>query len=77
MPQSGMPMEGSMGMMAPPMQSPPMQNPPTQEMMHRVAAGETLNGICGKYGADPYEVAMMNGITNANFLYVGQQLRMP
>lgn len=71
MPQSGMPMEGSMGMMA------PMQSPPTQAMMHRVAAGETLNGICGKYGADPYEVAMMNGITNANFLYVGQQLRMP
>jgi len=71
MPQSGMPMQGTMGMMA------PMQNPPMQEMMHRVAAGETLNGISLRYGVDPYEVAMMNGITNANFVYVGQQLRMP
>lgn len=77
MPQQGMPMEGSMGMTAPEMTNPAMQNPPTQEMMHRVSAGETLNGICGQYGADPYEVAMMNGITNANFVYVGQQLRMP
>ena len=46
-------------------------------MMHRVAAGETLNGISLRYGANPHDVAMMNGITNANFVYVGQQLRMP
>ena len=55
----------------------PLMAPTQAEMMHRVGAGETLSEICAQYGVDPQAVAMMNGLANANFLYVGQQLRMP
>ncbi len=44
---------------------------------HTVRAGETLSGICAQYGADPQAVVRMNGIANANFIYVGQELMLP
>ena len=45
--------------------------------MHKVRAGETLSGICAAYGTDPHTVARMNGLANANFIYVGQELMIP
>ncbi len=44
---------------------------------HYVAAGETLSGICSFYGIDPHMLAEANGISNIDFIYVGQELIIP
>ncbi|MFN8460123.1 MAG: LysM peptidoglycan-binding domain-containing protein [Anaerolineae bacterium] len=44
---------------------------------HTVAQGETLSGICGRYGVDPWQVAQANQLSNNSYLWVGQQLSIP
>lgn len=44
---------------------------------HYVAAGETLSGICSYYGIEPQVLAEANGISNIDFIYVGQELVIP
>ena len=45
--------------------------------MHTVRAGETLSQIAAQYGLDPSELARLNGISNANFIFVGQEIQLP
>lgn len=45
--------------------------------MHTVRAGETLSQIAAQYGLDASELARLNGISNANFIYIGQEIRLP
>lgn len=47
------------------------------DLMHTVAAGETLSGIAERYGVSAQEIARANGITNANDIFFGQVLRIP
>ena len=49
------------------------QTPP----VHTVRAGETLSQIAAQYGLDPSELARLNGISNANFIYIGQEILLP
>jgi LysM repeat protein len=43
-------------------------------IVHVVQQGETLYSICQLYGAEMYAVMEANGLTDSNFLYVGQEL---
>jgi LysM repeat protein len=44
---------------------------------HIVQPGETLSGIALRYGTTPWAIARANGISNINYIYVGQTLRIP
>ena len=44
---------------------------------HKVQPGETLSGIALKYGTAPWTIAAANGISNINYIYAGQTLRIP
>jgi len=50
---------------------------PTLDRVHVVQRGETLSGIAARYGMNMWTLARMNGITNPNRIYVGQQLVIP
>ncbi len=43
--------------------------------VHVVQSGETLSGIAGKYGTSYQTLASLNGLSNPNLIYVGQQLK--
>lgn len=45
--------------------------------VHTVRPGETLTAIARRYGTTVQAIAQANGITNPNFISVGQQLRIP
>ena len=45
--------------------------------VHVVRAGETLLHIALRYGVDAWAIARANGITNLNYIYVGQRLIIP
>ncbi len=45
--------------------------------VHVVQPGETLTYIALHYGVDAWSIARANGITNMNFVYVGQRLTIP
>ncbi len=44
---------------------------------HMVAPGETLFGIAWRYGTTVSALLATNGISNPDYIYVGQTLRMP
>jgi LysM repeat protein len=44
---------------------------------HVVAPGETLTSIAYQYGTTVGQLAALNNLTNANFIYVGQILTLP
>lgn len=44
---------------------------------HTVATGETLDGICARYGIDPWQVVRANNLNNASFIWAGQRLTIP
>jgi LysM repeat protein len=48
-----------------------------QWAMHRVSYGESLWVIARRYGTSVVAIAEANGIGNASFIRVGQQLRVP
>lgn len=54
--------------------SPQQADPPAT---HTVQAGETLSEIAQAYGVTPAEVMAINGIGNADSIYVGQELILP
>ncbi|MFN8446439.1 MAG: LysM peptidoglycan-binding domain-containing protein [Caldilineaceae bacterium] len=58
---------------------PPYHEPPPVEhrRTHTVAAGETLSYLCDLYGVDIWTIAQANGLTDLNFIYVGQVLVIP
>jgi LysM repeat protein len=43
---------------------------------YTVAAGDTLSGIASRFGTTTRNLIALNGITNANFLRIGQVLRL-
>jgi LysM repeat protein len=45
--------------------------------VHIVQPGETLYSIARRYGVDVWTIARANGITNLNYIYVGQRLVIP
>jgi LysM repeat protein len=45
--------------------------------VHIVRRGETLLGIGLRYGVSAWRIAQANGITNLNYIYVGQRLVIP
>jgi len=45
--------------------------------VHTVRRGETLSGIAAKYGVSLSSLVKANNIANPNFIYIGQQLRIP
>jgi LysM repeat protein len=51
--------------------------PATGNRYHIVQPGETLSGIALRYGTTPWAIATANGISNINFIYAGQTLRIP
>ncbi len=55
----------------------PPAPPPPGGYYHTVAQGETLSGICARYGVDPWQVAQANRLSNNSYLWVGQQLAIP
>lgn len=48
-----------------------------KEQCYTVKSGDTLSGIAAKYGTTYQVLAKYNGITNPNYLYVGQRIRIP
>lgn len=58
----------------------PQQQPahqPQGPKYHTVKTGDTLGNIAHYYGVNAYDLAQANGITNLNFIYVGQVLVIP
>ena len=43
---------------------------------YTVAAGDTLSGIASRFGTTSRNLIALNGIINANFLRIGQVLRL-
>jgi LysM repeat protein len=43
---------------------------------YTVAAGDTLSGIAARFGTTSRNLMALNGITNANFVRIGQVLRL-
>lgn len=50
---------------------------PSGGRVHVVKPGETLLMIASLYGTTPEAIAQANGLTNPNWIYVGQTLRIP
>lgn len=44
-------------------------------IFYQVQPGDTLSGIAAKYGTTWQQIAKMNGISNPNYIMVGQKLR--
>jgi Membrane proteins related to metalloendopeptidases len=42
---------------------------------YTVRYGDTLSGIAAKYGTTSAKLQSLNGIRNANYIYVGQRLK--
>jgi LysM repeat protein len=50
---------------------------PGKECAHYVKPGETLSGIAHMYGTTVQALMQANGLTNPNYIYVGQKLYIP
>ena len=44
---------------------------------YTVESGDTLYGIAGRFGTSVNAIAAANGISDPNYIYVGQQLTIP
>ena len=42
-----------------------------------VQYGDTMSSIAARYGSDPWAIARANGLSDVNWIYVGQLLRIP
>jgi len=54
----------------------PIQGP-SYRCMYQVQYGDTLSGIAWRFGTDFWTLAQYNGISNPNWIYAGQWLRVP
>ena len=61
--------------------SPVVTNPPKeeepQEEIYVVKSGDTLSSIAAKYGTTYQKLAEYNNISNPNYIYIGQKIRIP
>ena len=55
----------------------PVAHPMAHPMAHTVAAGETLSEIAQSYGISLADLLALNGITEADSVRVGRELRLP
>ena len=55
----------------------PPVGPVAPAVMHTVVPGDNLTLIAARYGVTPEALASINGISNVNFLRIGQVLRIP
>lgn len=53
----------------------PTPAPTPSTNIHVVQNGETLSGIASMYGTSYQNLAALNGLSNPNYIYVGQQLK--
>ncbi|GAB4522309.1 MAG: hypothetical protein Kow0047_32970 [Anaerolineae bacterium] len=51
--------------------------PAAQMGTHTVKPGETLSSIAQRYGVTVEEIVRVNGLSNPNAIYVGQELKIP
>ena len=49
----------------------------TSDIIYTVKSGDTLSGICARYGADWKQVASYNGLRNPHLIYPNQQIKIP
>lgn len=49
----------------------------TNDIIYVVKSGDTLSGICARYGANWKNVASYNNIKNPHSIYVGQKIKIP
>lgn len=52
-------------------------NRQTQDTFHIVASGDTMSGIANRYGYSVGDLMANNGMSNRNFIHIGQKLRLP
>jgi len=57
--------------------APPSSPPPGQTTTYVVQRGDTLRAIASRFRTTVNDLAVLNKITNPNFIYVGQWLRIP
>lgn len=69
----------TIGNVAPPAPGPAPTPQPTPGgwVDYQVRSGDTLSAIATQHGTTPEELARVNGIANANLIYVGQVIRVP
>ena len=48
--------------------------PPPPVSVHVVQAGDTLGGIADSYGTSVEELVAINGLADANYIFVGQEI---
>ncbi|NDJ87259.1 MAG: LysM peptidoglycan-binding domain-containing protein [Chloroflexi bacterium] len=60
-----------------PAEQDPTMTPAPGETIHVVQAGENLFRIANRYGTTVQAIMNLNGITDPNRIFVGQQLRIP
>jgi LysM repeat protein len=61
----------------PPGTTPSPTPPPTGGQIYIVRAGDTLSGIARRFNTTVAAIAQANGISNINYIYVGQRLTIP
>lgn len=49
----------------------------TNDVVYTVKSGDTLSGICSRYGADWKKVAEYNGLKNPHLINVNQKIKIP
>lgn len=49
----------------------------TSDIIYTVKSGDTLSGICSKYGANWKKVAEYNNLKDPHLIYPGQKIRIP
>ena len=51
--------------------------PVTRVVVHVVQNGDTLGAIAEAYGSSIEELSLLNGLTNPNYIYIGQEITLP
>ncbi|MBN1218935.1 MAG: LysM peptidoglycan-binding domain-containing protein [Anaerolineae bacterium] len=58
-------------------QEPPAETTPIQSVVYAVEAGDTLSAVAQKFAVSVSDIMIANGLTNQDFIQVGQELIIP